>query len=435
MIHQKLSLLPLPLWLLLGLIALGLFFASVGLVCLCVIHRRKRLLIPALVLLPVGYMLTQAFFGLQTDPAARGRIHAVVQELFLAIPPWVLIPVMLGLPVVTALLWRMILRDRQNHIAPTSVKEAVDKLPVGLCCYLPGGRIVLANTAMERLCQTVTGKPLYSGEVLQRALTEQPPVPGCRLADAGDTKVLLLPDGEARALSFQQISWEGETLTAILAPEVTEAWGMTKALEERKEALSALNRRLAGYNREIVDLTIQSEILAARVRLHDTLGENLLTMRQILHRGVEETDLEKLRQRMLRSISFLKDDRENQAEDEFSVLLHSADDLGVRIETEGSPPEDEALRKVVATGLHECLTNLLRHAHGDLLRVALRWQSEGLIVIYSGNGDPPKGPIRETGGLRILRTMTEQLGGTMELSADPTLRVTLTFPKEVPNAL
>ena len=424
---------PLSLRLLLGLAAVALFFVAVGLVCLAARHRRKGILIPALGLLPLSYVLMEAFLGLQKDLAERGRLHAAAQRLLRAIPLWALIPAMLGLLALMALLWRRMLRERRDHLTPMSVKEAVDSLPVALCCFLPGGQIVLANTAMERLCQAVTGRPLRSGEVLRRALTEG--TPGCRLADAEGARVLLLPDGEARALSFQELDWEGEALTAILAADVTEAWEKTRALERQKEALSELNRRLGRYNREIVDLTIQSEILAARVRLHDAMGENLLTMKRLLRRDGEETDLEALRQRLLRNISFLKDDSEGQAEDEYAVLLHSAGSLGVRIEVDGAPPEAGPARELVAKGLHECLTNLLRHAHGDLLRLELRREADGLTAVYSGNGAPPAGPVRETGGLRILRTLTERLGGTMEVAADPTLRVTLKLPKEDPNGL
>lgn len=425
--------LPHSLLLLLGLAAVTLFFAAVGLVCLAVLHRRKRILAPALGLLPLSYVLMEFFLGQQKALSTRGRLHAAVQLFFRSIPLWALILAMAGLLVVMALLWRRMLRERRDHLTPMSVKEAVDNLPVALCCFLPCGRIVLANTAMERLCQAVTGKALRSGEALRKALTEG--TPRCRLADAEDARVLLLPNGEARTILFQQLDWEGEAMQAILAADVTEAWEKTQTLEKHKEALSDLNRRLAHYNREIVDLTIQSEILAARVRLHDAMGEILLTIKQLLLRGSEEAELEKLQQRLLRNISFLKDDSEGQAEDEYAVLLHAAGSLGVRIEVEGAPPEAKPLRELVAKGLHESLTNLLRHAHGDLLRLELRQEADGLTAIYSGNGAPPDGPIRETGGLRILRTMTEQLGGTMELSTDPTLRVTLKLPKEDPNAL
>ena len=42
-------------------------------------------------------------------------------------------------------------RGERARITPMSVKEAVDSLPSGVCVYLPGGRVILINRAMERL--------------------------------------------------------------------------------------------------------------------------------------------------------------------------------------------------------------------------------------------------------------------------------------------
>ena len=60
----------------------------------------------------------------------------------------------------------------------------------------------------------------------------------------------------------------------------------------------------------------------------------------------------------------------------------------------------------------------------------LRETRDGLTVVFSGNGEPPQGPVRETGGLRILRTITEQSGGTMEVSTEHCFTVTLKLNKE-----
>lgn len=167
----------------------------------------------------------QAFFGLENNPATRGALHAAVHGFFLNLPHWVLIPVMTALCLSMVLLLRQVLRDRRCRITAMSVKEAMDNLPVALCCWLPGGRIVLANTAMETLCQAAAGEILYSGVRLYQLLTQEPPAHGCRLAEAGDAKILLLPDGAARALSLQTLTWAGSKLCVLLATDVTEAWG------------------------------------------------------------------------------------------------------------------------------------------------------------------------------------------------------------------
>ena len=84
----------------------------------------------------------------------------------------------------------------------------------------------------------------------------------------------------------------------------------------------------------------------------------------------------------------------------------------------------------MTTGRHESLTNLLHHAYGDLLQLELWAEADELRVVFSGNGYPPAGKIREIGGLRSLRKLTEQNGGTVTVTAGPTICVSLKLPKE-----
>lgn len=430
MSDPRLQALPLAVWELLALAAICLFFVVACLLWLCVRDRRRGMLAGCLVLLPVSFLLMEGFLGLEDMRTQRGALHAAVKNFFLDLPSWVLICVLPALMLVTALLWRRLLRDRRSSVTPMSVKEAVDSLPLGICCFRPWGRIVLANTAMEALCRAATGRVPVNGEDLRRTIAEGTLLPGCRRADRSGETLLLLPDGTAWSLSEQRFDWEGAPLTALLAADVTEAYRKTLALEEKNRELSELNQKLAARNREIVDLTIQAEILAARVRLHDALGENLLAMEKLLRSGGSEQDLEALRERLRRNVSFLREDAEGKPADELTVLLETAKSLGVRVEIDGEVPQDAALVHVITVGLHECLTNLLRHAHGDALRLVLRSEGGRLAAAYSGNGQPPAGEIKETGGLRILRSTAEKAGGTMRIETAPDFRVILTLPKE-----
>ena len=428
-LDPRLSALPIWLWQLLSLFAILLFFAAVVLGFLCLQNRRWGRFALTLPLAAFCYVLMQGFLVLEPLKTRRGPVTHFVKDCLLSVPPWLLIPGMLLLGLGVGLLLRGLLRYEREHVTPLSVKEAVDNLPAGICCFAPGGRIVLINRAMETLGQTAAGQS-YNGEVLCRVLTGGELKPDCRRVDTAEGPLLLLPDGSARALTTQRFAWEGCELTALLAADVTEAYRKTQDLERQKERLYAINRQLAGYNREIVDLTIQTEILSARARLHDEIGTDLLLMKKLLRLGVNEAELEELRRRLRRNISCLKDDAEAQTADELTVLLETARSLGVAVEIEGEIPADAVLANVITTGLHESLTNLLRHAHGDRLRLRLDRGDRRIRAEYSGNGDPPAGEIRETGGLRTLRQMTEALGGTMTVSADPTLRVTLNLPKE-----
>ena len=47
-----------------------------------------------------------------------------------------------------------------QSILNPSVKESIDNLPMGLCCYWPGGLVKLKNRRMEELSFALTGESL-----------------------------------------------------------------------------------------------------------------------------------------------------------------------------------------------------------------------------------------------------------------------------------
>ena len=72
----------------------------------------------------------------------------------------------------------------------------------------------------------------------------------------------------------------------------------------------------------------------------------------------------------------------------------------------------------------------LRLDGGDTLTMALKEDERVLHARLTNNGLQPEGPIREQGGLKSLRTLTEQAGGRMTVSVAPEFAVCLDLPKE-----
>ena len=216
--------LPIAVWELLAATAISLFFAAVWLTFLCIRYRRKGMLALCFVLVPGCYFLTEGIFVLENKKTVRGAAHFALKNFILDLPPWVIFAAISALILIMILLWRRMLRYGRSHITPMSVKEAVDSLPEGICCFRPWGRIVLVNTAMETLCRTATGRVLINGRDFRAALLSGALAPGCRLADNDGETLLMLPDGSVRSFREQRFDWEGEPLTALLAADVTEAY-------------------------------------------------------------------------------------------------------------------------------------------------------------------------------------------------------------------
>ena len=407
-------------WQFLGLASAVLMIGAIAVCVQAVWQRRPRLLLWALPMACLYILQQSVDYTVDPDP---------VPSAVAALVRWVT-----GLPVaavaafeflVLVLLMlsaRTLRRLERSQISAMSVKEATDSLPSGLCFYLPGGRIMLVNRSMETLCRQYTGGALINGERFRQALL------------SGGTP-LLLPDGSAWTVAESTAEYDGATLHMLMATDVTELYRKNRSLQDMRRELDALNERLTDYLREIVSLSTQKEILAARVRLHDELGADLLVMQHYISEGCPEAERAALAQRLRRNISFLNADLAVQSRDEFQLLLQTAARLNVKILVEGSFPDTEPQRRILVTAVHECFTNTLRHARGDCLRIALEDRGDVIAAELTNSGVQPTGPIRETGGLGSLRTLTEQAGGRMTVSVSPAFSVRLELPKEVSHAL
>ena len=312
----------------------------------------------------------------------------------------------------------LLCRERQQ-ITPMSVKAATDSLPDGLCFYLPGGRIVLVNETMQRLCQTLTGDYLANGARFRDRLFEDKSLPVQRHLAEDGILVLELSDGSAWAFSEREARYHDRPVFLLMASDVSELLQKSKTLRQLREQLAGLNRQLTDYYRDIAALTTQKEILDARLRLHDEMGADLLMMQYcLLHGGgaAEQTEIEA---RLRHSLSFLKSQPETLRRDEVERILDTARQLGLRIRIQGTLPHAAPLR----------------HAGGDELHLTLTDVGDRLLARLTNNGTQPAAPIRESGGLKSLRALTEQSGGSMTVTVSPVFAVCLDLPKEVDHAI
>ena len=409
-----------------------LFLFSFVALVMHVRDRRYPMAGAALLLTGINYTFMQcldsaAVAGRPMFP--YGPAHFVV-----GLPRPLLLLLYAGLALAACLLFADVLRYERTHITGRSIKEAADSLPVGICFYRPDGRPLMVNRTMEALCRSATGGELFNGESFCTQLYSGELRSPCTRSMVGDSPLIVLPDGSAWSLQRQEAPFEGAAVRVLYAYDITETYRKTASLQRMQEEVTALNERLAAYNQEIVALTTEREILNAKVRIHEELGGILLSMKRLLPGGTP-SELSALRERLRRNIFFiLTEPAPDTARDEYELILETAETLGVHIRLDGALPEERAQKHILATAIHECITNTLRHAHGNELTVtcAEAPSPEGTRIraVFTNNGSQPEGEIRETGGLGSLRSMVEAAGGAMTVRTAPVFSITVELPKE-----
>lgn len=113
----------------------------------------------------MAVMIPLLFSVSQADPDNIG-------DAFLLDAPWLIFAAAIFLAAVHfAIALPREYRRKKNELSPFSIKEATDKLPMGICFADPNGRIILCNNRMRRLSFALCGHELQIKSDMENALS------------------------------------------------------------------------------------------------------------------------------------------------------------------------------------------------------------------------------------------------------------------------
>ena len=304
----------------------------------------------------------------------------------------------------------------RRQLSPISIKESVDHLPCALCFAWENGQPFLKNLKMDELSHLITGEALLNANDFWKTVEPQP--------------IVTLENGQTWNFERVQMEASGRTVYQISGTNITEEAQLQWELEEDNLRLKAMNRRLRQYGQDVQAATREKEILRAKTRVHDQIGHALLQTRQFL--SGTQGDAESVCTAWRQNVRLLLGKYAEEArEDSFEQLARAAQVIGVAIARVGAFPEDGTENAHLAeTAAHECLTNLVRHAHGTRLEISSEATKIGWKIRYINDGDAPTGPIVEGSGLSSLRAQVEAAGGEMVMEHAPRFALTLILPME-----
>ena len=381
-------------------------------------------------------LLTSVVFSISAGANFEYRKISVKNEDFVKafdkVTPVFLVLLLLLLTAAVLMLY-FVLRWKRERITPASIKEAMDKLPAGLCYHNEKGKPVLINHRMAYLCRAITGEALFDGNEFWRRLIYGEVLPGNTVEKYGENPIITVMGDST--ISFTRINCEigGEKIHEIRATDITEQFALHLELKERNSEQRALNMRLQEYGETVWDITREREILAAKVKIHDMLGKAQLVTRRYIETGGADMTKKELTD-IWNGTLYLFDGgfAEISADSNLDELYNAAKLMGITINVMGQIPKDNRLLRFIMSGARECLTNAVHHAKARELTVTLYGSGSYFIIEYTNDGKKPDRPISEGGGLSSLRQSVEKDGGTMETHISPQFILRLRIPvKEV----
>ena len=309
------------------------------------------------------------------------------------------------------------MKYRQENFTVISVKQGLDAMEEGICFYTENGLPQFTNKYMNDVSLALSGRTIVDASKFWKNLLEKKINPDCEvITSIGDMVIVKTPD-KVCAISNRDIGGE---LKEMVMVDITGEYGTFEELLKKYDSLELQQERLKEYNRNVTSATIERELLNAKVHIHDELGEILLAAKRYIQtedadRHTGDIDRQTITDLWLRNLSLLGVEREKAEQDEYGEIYRAATDIGMKIEVKGELPDTGNAKSVVASALHECLTNTFRHAGGDTVYVEVAEKDGESTYIFTNNGNPPEGDIEERGGLKSLRKMAEDAGFNMKI--------------------
>lgn len=316
----------------------------------------------------------------------------------------------------------------RNSIGHSSIKEAFDNLPTGVCFFNEADLPVLCNLAMQRFSFAVCGKDVQFITDLESFLSDDF-VPVAKVRKDG--KVFILDDGSAWQLEKRTFTHEsGESYTQYIAADVTHLQKNRMELTKENEQLRKVQAELKRLSANVVAITREEEILNTKMRVHDEMGKCLVAAQKYLQTDCTESVPDSLTAAWQRAVSMLKYSNDTPDEDMLLQIRKTCEYVKLAFVQTGDLPKQERVAYLLTCAVRECVTNAVRYAEATELHAAFTENETEATATVTNNGKIPEREIVEGGGLSTLRRRVERAGGIMTVQSFPEFKLTVTVPKE-----
>ena len=329
-------------------------------------------------------------------------------------------------------------KSSKFHIA-RATRIAIDSYPGGLCFSTPGGRPILVNNQMGNLIYTLTGHTLMECNVTWEEMKEERT--NCRRIRETDwfhaepeengkeNLFFLFPDESV--WHFQRMALPEAGVVQSTATNITKLYLMSAELYQNNQQLIAMHERQRALLENIVQINHSKELLAAKMQIHDELGECLLRAQKARQDGTLAQDHSQISKMWLDTLHNLGSIPEPAADGSAEAeLLKVAGMIGCTLSFSGPRPSERRAQLLLFAAVREALMNAVCHAGADRLTVSTEEQPRCYHVCISDNGKLTVPQIREGVGLTGLRKRLEQEGASMRIECGQGVRLILDIPKE-----
>ena len=319
---------------------------------------------------------------------------------------------------------------RRNPLIPQAIREAVDYLPGGLCFSAPNGMPILTNYRMNELVCQLTGHTVMNAQLTWEELQILDCSNGNKKleslwinrVESGDIVdeclYFSLTDGTIWRFRKEHLTERSPHYIQLEATEITDLYRYSIELFETNNRLAKQYKRQQNLLENIAEVNHSKEILAAKMRIHDDLGQSILMTKQYLTNHALSGNPDYLIDswnNTIRNLADITRIHKKQPPSPEIELRKVAEMIGCTINFSGVLPSGRSTGLLFYAAVREALANAVKHANADQLNVVISQTNQGYHVEISDNAASPVSKLVEGGGLGNLRKRLEQEGATLQI--------------------
>ncbi|MBQ9511664.1 MAG: hypothetical protein IJR58_00555 [Lachnospiraceae bacterium] len=350
--------------------------------------------------------------------------------------------VVVAIPAGMVLLFLVYMRYFRHRLVINSIKYSIDHLPMGLMFYAENGLVLLTNKTMNLLCESLTERPLMNGAAFHTGLFEKTFDNETRVRGTRDAFFLIQPERVIH-VKREKVMINNTVVYQMTATETTDLYRNEEKLRDQMKELESAHERLLSFDESVSELARSEAFLATKVRIHDMLGQELLTTRFFLTDKDSDLTQEQVVERWSRVLEDLTsmgqgegltqvNAQKARANDALKALTDAATVMGLRLSFAGDFPEGSPqLIRIIMSCARVCMGNAVRH--GSATQMVIRFEEKetagGFYTIrFSNNGVIPPKDMPRGGGFNAIENLMREVDGEMSFLFEDWFTLVIRIP-------
>ncbi|MDW7670479.1 MAG: hypothetical protein SCK57_03145 [Bacillota bacterium] len=318
----------------------------------------------------------------------------------------------------------------QTNISSLSLKEAVDRFPVGLLYADKRNRTLIRNPAMNQLLDHLNQYDVMDTRILWHNLSKAAATWNIQEWKVDDNLLVRTPGQGAWFITKEDIITQNMNYKQILAADITEEDKLTGMLEERNQQLEELQRELEQAAASMDRLIQEKEIVRMKTQIHDVLGQRLTILGRLLEAELDAPVLEKVIRPLITDLGqLIRDPIETSHHFLLSSMVESYAFIGTAIHITGQMPERSEVAMTFVEIIRECCTNALRHGQANNVYLKLKDVEHHHCLEVQNDGTVPNNVLVEGGGIAGMRRRVEALQGNLSIILQPQFVIQVRVPR------